>query len=87
MKFNSWSQERLDLGMKRLTSRKKSQPQDPDVDYVVGPLCWGFIRDFLWKDEGAFSPDELQTVINEIFRRVVKDDEEFYVHVLKVKEQ
>lgn len=86
MKFNAWSQKRRELGVKRLTSRKEDHTDDPDVKYRVGPLPWGFIRDFLWRDEGAVCPLELQRVINQIFRRVVDDDEQFYVHVLKEEE-
>jgi hypothetical protein len=47
------------------------------------PLPWWFIRRFLYRDEGAESPEELQRVINQIFRRTVYQDEMFYVHILK----
>ena len=86
MKFNAWSRRKLELGTKRLTSRTTSHEADRDVEYVVGPLPWGFIRDFLWRDEGAESPEELQRVINEIFKRtgkVVPDDKMLIVHRLK----
>lgn len=83
MKYNPWSQKRIELGVKRLTSRKEPHPDNPDVKYFVGPLPWKFIRDFLYRDEGALCPLELQRVINQIFRRVVDDDEQFYVHVRK----
>ena len=60
---------------------------DHDHEYKVGPLPWCFIRDFLFQEgaEGAESPEELQRVINQIFRRVVGDDEQFYVYVLRVE--
>ena len=83
MKFNAWSRKRLELGTKRLTSRRTDQEADRDVEYVVGPLPWGFIRDFLWRDEGAESPEELQRVINQIHRQIVPDDKMLFVHVLK----
>ena len=83
MKFNAWSRKKLELGVKRLTSRTSSQEADRDVEYVVGPLPWKFIRDFLCREEGADSPEELQRVINQIFRQIVPDDRLFYVHVLK----
>lgn len=83
MEFNAWSKRRIKLGIKRLTSRRTDYPRDPDVDYVVGPLPWRFIKEFLYRDEGAYSPAELQRVINQIFRREVGPDELFYVHVLK----
>jgi len=69
--------------VKRLTSRREDHENDPDVVYSVGPLPWGFIREFLYRDEGAVCPEELQRVINQIFRREVKDHELFFVHVLK----
>lgn len=86
MKFNDWSKERIQLGVKQLTSRKTKHENDPDIDYVVGPLPWKFIRDFLYLPEGAKSPEELQEVIDKIFARrgyPVGDNELFYVHVLK----
>ena len=86
MKFNDWSRMKLRLGVKRLTSRKKSHEADRDVAYVVGPLPWKFIREFLCREEGADSPEELQEVIDTIFTRrgyPVADNEEFYVHILK----
>jgi hypothetical protein len=86
MKFNDWSKERIRSGVKRLTSRKKPHYNDPDVEYIVGPLPWKFIREYLCREEGADSPEELQEVIDKIFARrgyPVADDENFYVHVLK----
>ena len=81
MKFNAWSKTRILDGRKTLTSRKK-QYHDSDVLAVVGPLPWWFIKKYLYRDEGAESPDELQRVINGIFRRTVGELEEFYVHIL-----
>ena len=83
MKFNAWSKVRIRNGTKRLTSRKKKYSDDYDVLVIMPPLPWWFIKRFLYRDEGAESPEELQRVINQIFRRVVKPDEMFYVHVLK----
>ncbi len=82
MKFNAWSLERIETGHKRLTSRKKMYPLDPYVKAIVGPLPWYFIREYLYLEEGAVSSDELQRVINKIFRRHVTDNEEFYVHII-----
>ena len=82
MKFNAWSKSRLQWGIKRLTSRKTEHTDDPDVDYIVGPLPWKFIRDFLWKDEGAVCPRQFQNVINGLHRSIVPDDKMLYVHVL-----
>jgi len=83
MKFNAWSKKRIRNGTKRLTSRRENQESDPDVLYVVGPLPWQFIKYYLYRAEGAESPEELQRVINQIFRRIVRPYEIFYVHVLK----
>ena len=82
MKFNAWSKKRIELGVKHLTSRKVRH-SDPDVYCSFGPFPWWFIKRFLYRDEGAESPEELQRVINGIFRREVEDHEMFYVHVLK----
>jgi hypothetical protein len=81
MTFNEWSKARLADGRKRLTSRFVPKEDECVVD-VVGPLPWGFIRDFLYRDEGAESPEELQTVIEDIHGRHIEDDEVFYVHVI-----
>ena len=86
MKFNAWSRERIEQGKKTITSRKSRHDNDPGVALILGPLPWGVIRDYLYKDEGAESPKELQEVIDKIFARrgyPVADDELFYVHVLK----
>ena len=82
MKFNKWSQSRILAGKKTLTSRTKKHENDPDVLHIFGPLPLWFIKTYLYRDEGAESPEELQRVINQIFRRVVKDDRLFYVHVI-----
>ena len=86
MKFNEWSMERIRRGTKTITSRKKKHLNDPDVLYVFGPLPWWVIRDYLYIQEGAESPEELQEVIDKIFARrgyPVADDEAFYVHVIE----
>ena len=86
MKFNAWSKARIELGIKRLTSRKIAYRNDPDVKCILPPLPWWFIKEFLYRDEGAESPEELQRVINQIFYREVLPGEYFYVHVLKETE-
>lgn len=85
MKYNSWSLDRIRKGRKLLTSRTKkhyASDKDPEVLAVFGPLKWWFIKAFLYKGEGADSPEELQRVINQIFRREVAPHREFYVHVI-----
>lgn len=83
MKFNKWSKDRIACGIKTLTSRTKPYLDDPDVKYVTQPLPLWFIKKYLYRDEGASSPEELQRVINQIFRKEVSEDRLFYVHVLK----
>ena len=82
MKFNKWSMERIKDNRKTLTSRRVRHEQDSHVAGIVGPLPWWFIRDHLYRQEGADSPEELQRVINGIFRRIVGPMEEFWVHVI-----
>ena len=83
MIFSKWSKERIKLGVKRLTSRTKPEHDDPDVMYITPPLPLWFIREFLFRGEGAFTPEEFQRKINQVQRRYVKDDTMLYVHVLR----
>ena len=78
--FNEWSRERIKQGRKLCTSRHKSYANDPRVIWISPKLKWKFIREFFWQPEGANSPQELQEVIEGIYRRKVADDELFYVH-------
>lgn len=76
--FNSWSQSRIEQGRKFCTSRKKKY-NDPRVIGILF-LPWGLVKEHLWSAEGADSPEELQQVIDDIFKRKVNDDEFFHVH-------
>lgn len=80
LKFNPWSKKRIMLGVKSLTSRKDANYSADGVKWVSPPLPWWFIKKFLFRDEGAVSPVEIQKVINQIYRRHVCDDEYFFVH-------
>ena len=82
MKFNKWSKKRILEGKKYLTSRTTRHDNDHEVSNIVGPLPLWFIVLYLYRDEGADSPHELKKVFNQIFRRKVEWDREFYVHVL-----
>jgi hypothetical protein len=84
--FNSWSREKIKMGMKICTSRKKIYT-DSRVYYVTPKLPFWFIKKYLYKPEGATSPEELQRVIDGIFRRPVAHHEEFYVHFGDFKEE
>ena len=79
--FNKWSQERIKQGRKFCTSRHKKYIDDNRVEYISDKLPWGTIRKCLWQPEGADSPEELQQVIEDIYKRKVKDNEMFYVHI------
>ena len=82
MKFNKWSRSRIIANEKCLTSRTKKHKDDPEVFEIVGPLPLWFICNYLYRDEGAESPEQLKKIINQIFRKDVDLDREFYVHVL-----
>ena len=84
MKMSKWSQERIDVGRKKISSRSKPHPNDKDVLFVFSkPIPLWLIKNFLYSEEGADSPEELQSKINQIWRRKVDDTKELYVHVLK----
>lgn len=78
--FNAWSKDKIAKGIKECTSRHKRYPNDSRVKWISPKLPWWFIKSYLWMDEGAESPDDLQRVIEEIYKREVPDNEEFYVH-------
>ena len=78
--FNKWSMERIKIGQKKCTSRHKRYSNDPRVTWISPKLPWWFIREFLWRAEGADNPEELQGVIQDILNREVPEDEMFYVH-------
>ena len=77
--FNEWSKERIRLGRKTCTSRHKKYKNDERVT-LIERLSWGFIRNHLWREEGADTQEELQQVIELIYKRKVPDNEMFYVH-------
>jgi len=78
--FNDWSKQRIREGRKVCTSRHKRYIKDKRVTWISPLLPWWFITKYLWKPEGADSPEELQQVINDIYKRKVANDEEFFVH-------
>ena len=78
--FNDWSKERIKEGRKFCTSRHFKYISDEKVEYITEKLPWGLIRRLMWQTEGANSPEELQKIIEEIYKRPVKDDENFFVH-------
>lgn len=78
--FNDWSQSRIKAGLKHCTSRHKKYRKDKRVTFITPKLPFWLIKAYLWQPEGANSPDELQQVIDDIYGRKVKGNEEFYVH-------
>ena len=76
--FNPWSLKRIEEGRKVCTSRSKPRADKRVLGTVRLP--WWFIKERLYSLEGADSPEELQRVINQVQRRVVTDDEQFWVH-------
>jgi len=80
IKFNTWSQERINQGRKFCTSRHKRYKDDSRVIYISPMMPWGIIKKYFYGMEGADSPEELQEVIETIMRRVVPDEEMFYLH-------
>lgn len=78
--FNAWSKERIAQGRKFCTSRHRKYLKDPRVIGISEWMEWGLIKKYFWKMEGANSPDELQRVIEDIYKRPVEDDEEFVIH-------
>ena len=85
--FNAWSRERIARGVKHCTSRHKRYAGDPRVTWISPKLPWWFIRTYLWEVEGAESPEELQSVIDGIYKRPVQADELFFVHFGNFKEK
>lgn len=84
--FNRWSRERIKQGRKFCTSRKRKWLKAPRVTYITPKLPWWFIRTYLWRPEGADSPEELQKIVDEIFKRKIEASEEFYVHFGQFRE-
>ena len=78
--FNEWSKERIEMGLKVCTSRHKRYIKDPRVYWVSPKLPFWFIRQYLFRQEGAKSPEELKEVMSKIYNREVPDSEMFYVH-------
>lgn len=78
--FNEWSKIRIAEGRKKCTSRHKRYPKDTRVSYITPKLPLWFIKKYLWREEGADSPNELQRVFDNIYKREVFPDECFYVH-------
>lgn len=65
LSFNKWSQERIDQGRKICTSRN-SEHNDNCV-YLILRLPLSVVRDYLWKEEGADSPEEFEQVWCDIY--------------------
>lgn len=76
--FNKWSQERIDNGWKLCTSRTRLW-NDSRV-YLVIKLPLGIVRNFLYKEEGAETPEEFERVWRSIFRGKFDSERVVFVH-------
>ena len=64
-----------------MTSRHQKYTEDPRVLRILDLMPWGLIKQKFWQLEGADSPEELQKVIEDIYKRKVQDGEMFYPHL------
>lgn len=73
MPFNAWSKERIEDGHKRCTSRYKKY--HPDF-FRIERRTLQDVRDNLWRDEGAESPEEFEQIWIDLYpqRGFVKTD-------------
>lgn len=77
--FNKWSFERIRQGRKICTSRTKKY----DVEGVtaIEPMLLQAVKEFLWRQEGADSPEEFEQVWRSIHsKRGFKGTDKVYVH-------
>lgn len=88
--FNEWSMERLASGQKTCTTRSKRYGNPGDTFYAGKSLhkikevlqfpLW-FVRDFLWYQEGAKSPEEFVKIWCGIHpREGLKEEKIGYTH-------
>jgi hypothetical protein len=83
--FNKWSMERIEQGRKICTSRTRKW--EDDRVYIIIKLPLKIVRDYLYKEEGANSPEEFESVWKGIFRGRFNPDREVYVHFGDFKEK
>lgn len=77
--FGKWSKERIEQGRKICTSRTRKWKDDDRV-YLILELPLRVVRDYLYREEGADSPDEFEMVWRSIFRGSFIPDRIVYVH-------
>jgi len=95
--FNGWSEERIKDGTKFATSRNKKYGDKGDyfrldgldwlftIDFVVKVPLW-FVRAWLWKTEGADSPEEFVRVWKQIHpRKGWIEEQEVWYHVFTIE--
>jgi hypothetical protein len=80
LKFNYWSQERIKQGRKICTSRE-SKHLDDSV-WLILELPLKIVRDYLWKQEGADSPEEFENVWRDI-KGSFEEDKIVFVHFFR----
>lgn len=84
--FNKWSQERIDKGVKICTSRNGVYYEDERVDYII-MLPLRVVRDYLWVQEGAESPEEFEKVWRGIHRGKFDPNKLVHTHFGNFREE
>ena len=76
--FNKWSKERIEQGRKICTSRTRKWKDDRV--YLIIQLPLGIVKEWLYREEGANSPEEFEKVWRSIFRGNFNSERIVFVH-------
>jgi len=76
--FNAWSNERIKQGRKKCTSRNRKW-NDQRVTKIEERTLRD-VRDNLWREEGADSPEEFEKVWRQIHRGKFDPEKTVFVH-------
>jgi hypothetical protein len=77
LRFNDWSKGKIQSGQKICTSRFKKY-NDPRVKFIEEKTL-GFVKNNLYREEGANSPEEFEKVWRSIFNNF-DDNKIVFVH-------
>lgn len=83
--FNKWSQERIAQGRKICTSRSRIY-HDPRVKFIIMSIPLKLVKKYLWKEEGADSPEEFEKIWRSIHRGKFDPEKKVYTHFGNFKE-